>query len=111
MGGYPPHLAPQAPIVRPLRVRALARQEIETAFDWYRKRSPSAAEGFLDALDHALFQLASAPEQHLVVRGLLRRVLLVGYPYAVYYKVYPSVVTVVGVVHGRRHPRTWLRRA
>jgi len=97
--------------VRSLRVRALARQEIESAFDWYRERSPLAAEGFLDALDAALLHITDAPEQHLVVRGLLRRVLLAGYPYAIYYKVYPAVISVVGVVHGHRHPRTWLRRA
>ena len=97
--------------MRLLRVRARARPEIESAFDWYRERSPSAAEGFLSALDEALLHIADAPEQHLVVRGLLRRVLLAGYPYAIYYKVYPAVISVVGVVHGHRHPRTWLRRA
>lgn len=97
--------------MRQLRVRALARREIESAFDWYRERSSSAAEGFLDALDGALLHIARAPEQHLVVRGLLRRVLLAGYPYAIYYKVYPAVISVVGVVHGHRHPQTWLRRA
>lgn len=95
----------------PLRVRALARQEIEAAFAWYRERSPSAAEGFLDAVDDAFVRITSAPEQHLVVRGLLRRVLLAGYPYAVYYKLYPHVISVVGVIHGHRHPQTWLRRA
>lgn len=95
----------------PLRVRALARQEIESAFDWYRERSPLAAKGFLDAVDDVFTHIAQAPEQHLVVHGLLRRVLLAGYPYAVYYKLYPHVIGIVGVIHGHRHPRTWLRRA
>ncbi len=95
----------------PVRVRALARHEIEEAFDWYRKRSPSAAEGFLDAVDDAFLRIMNAPEQHLVVHGLLRRALLTSYPYAVYFKLYPNVISVVGVIHGHRHPRTWLRRA
>lgn len=94
-----------------LRVRALARQEIEEAFEWYRERSPSAAEGFLDALDTAFLAIAAAPAQYPVMCGQLRRILLGGYPYAVYFKTYPNVVSVVGVIHGHRHPRNWLRRA
>ena len=96
--------------MRLLRVRALARHEIDEAFDWYAARSHMAAIGFVDALDQALLSIARAPEQHLVVRGLLRRALLDGYPYAVYYKVFPTVVSVVGVIHGHRHPQVWLRR-
>ncbi|MEO8624089.1 MAG: type II toxin-antitoxin system RelE/ParE family toxin [bacterium] len=94
----------------PVRVRALARREIDEAFDWYAARSSSAALGFLDALDDALLKIARAPEQHLVVRGLLRRTMLDAYPYAVYYKAYPHVISVVGVIHGHRHPQVWLRR-
>ena len=94
----------------PLRVRAAARREIEAAFDWYRERSPSAAVGFLDAVDEAFVRISNAPEQYLVVHGRLRRALLSGYPYAVYYKMYPHVISVVGVIHGHRHPSTWLRR-
>ncbi len=97
--------------MRPLRVRALARQELDSAFDWYRRRSPSAAEGFLDAVDEAFLRIAKAPERYPAIRGRLQRVLLSGYPYAVYFKVYPNVISVVGVIHGRRHPRTWLDRA
>lgn len=89
----------------------MARGEIESAFEWYRERSSSAALGFLDAVDDAFVRIASAPEQQLVVRGLLRRTLLSGYPYAVYFKLYPKVISVVGVVHGHRHPDSWLRRA
>ena len=94
----------------PLRVRALARREIDEAFEWYAERSQSAALGFLGALDDALLKITRAPDQHLVVRGLLRRVLLDAYPYAVYYKAYPHVISVVGVIHGHRHPRIWYRR-
>jgi len=94
--------------VRRLLVRKLAKAEIVGAFDWYHQHSPAAARRFLDAVDHAITE---APERYPVVRGRLRRVLLRGFPYAVYYKVYPSLISVVGVIHGHRHPDTWLRRA
>ncbi len=50
------------------------------------------------------------PERYPVIRGRLRRVLLRRFPYGVYYKVYPSSISVVGVIHGHRHPDTWVGR-
>jgi plasmid stabilization system protein ParE len=96
--------------VRPVRVRKLASNEIDAAFAWYLKHSRSAAARFLEAVDDALAQIADAPDGFPVIRGRLRRVLLRRFPYAIYYKVYPGVISVVGVIHGHRHPHTWLRR-
>jgi plasmid stabilization system protein ParE len=92
------------------RVRRLARAEIAATFDWYLERSPRAAARFLAAVDRALKSLEKAPLRNAVVHGKLRRILLHGFPYAVYYKVYPRIVSVVGVIHGRRHPSVWLHR-
>jgi plasmid stabilization system protein ParE len=97
--------------VLPVRVRKLASNEIDAAFVWYLQHSRSAAARFLEAVDDALTQIADTPDGFPVIRGRLRRVLLRRFPYAVYYKVYPSVISVVGVIHGHRHPHTWLRRA
>ena len=94
-----------------LRVRKIARAELDAAFEWYLARSPVAAHEFLEAVDDAMTRIQEAPEQHAVVFGRLRRVLLRRFPYGVYYKVYPSTISVVGVIHGHRHPDTWLRRA
>ena len=92
------------------RVRQRARAEIAAAFDWYLERSPRAAERFLAAVDRAIKSLEKAPLRNAVVHGKLRRVLLHAFPYAVYYKVYPRIISVVGVIHGRRHPSVWLDR-
>lgn len=94
-----------------LRIRARARAEIAEAFDWYLARSPDASADFLAELDVAMNRIVEAPEHFPVVRGRLRRVLLHRFPYAVYYKLYPTGISVVGVIHGHRHPATWLRRA
>ena len=93
-----------------LVVRARARAEIDEAFEWYRVRTPDAAREFLDAVDASLAHIAEAPERFPVVRGRLRRLLLQGFPYAIYYKVYPRTISIVGVIHGHRHPDTWLSR-
>ena len=94
-----------------LRVRARARVEIAEAFEWYLARSSDAPADFLAEIDAALNLIAEAPERFPVVRGRLRRVLLRRFPYAAYHKVYPTVISVVGVIHGHRHPDSWLRLA
>ena len=97
--------------MRRLRVRKIARDDIVATFEWYLERSPAAAQQFLEAVDDAITYIEEATERHPIIRGRLRRVLLRGFPYAVYYKVFPSTISVVGVIHGHRHPDTWLRRA
>ena len=94
-----------------LVVRVRARTEIEEAFEWYRARSPRAADEFLVAVDRALSAIGEAPDRFPVVRGRLRRMLLIGFPYAVYYKIFPRTISIVGVIHGHRHPDVWLRHA
>ena len=97
--------------MRPLRVRKDAKAEILETFDRYFQSSPVAAQRFVDAVDDALAKIEEAPELFPVIRGRLRRALLRRFPYAVYFKVYPSTISVVGVIHGHRHPDTWLRRS
>jgi plasmid stabilization system protein ParE len=96
--------------MRALRLRKEARDEIEDAFEWYRGQSPLAALRFLVAVDEALARIREQPETFPLATGTLRRTLLRRFPYAVYFKVYDRTISVVGVVHGHRHPRAWRRR-
>ena len=97
--------------MRRLRVRKAARAEVAAAFAWYLERSPAAAQRFLEAVDEAMQLIEEAPARHPIIRGRLRRLLLRRFPYGIYYKVFPSTISVVGVIHGHRHPDTWLGRA
>jgi plasmid stabilization system protein ParE len=54
--------------VRTLRVRKIARREIDSAFEWHLARSPQAAQRFLTAVDHALAAITESPERNPVVR-------------------------------------------
>jgi plasmid stabilization system protein ParE len=44
------------------------------------------------------------------VRGETRRALLRRFPYAIYFRLLDEEIVILGVVHGRRHPRIWERR-
>lgn len=97
--------------MRRVVVRRLAQAEIAEAFEWYRERSISAAGDFLAAVDRAMVEVENDPERFPVVHGRLRRRLLHRFPYGVYFKVYAQTISVVGVIHGQRHPHVWLKRA
>jgi plasmid stabilization system protein ParE len=97
--------------MRVLRVRKRARAEIEKAFDWYAARSATAADQFVAAVDAAMKDIELDPERNRMFCGRLRRVFLAHYPYYVCYKVYPRVISVVGVLHVRRDPDVVRRRA
>lgn len=97
--------------MRTLRFRRIARAEIHEAFDWYRARSRPSAARFIDPVSDTVDAITADPERQRPIHGSLRRWLLIGFPYGVYYKVFPSVSSVGGVLHGSRHPDTSLRRA
>ena len=49
--------------MRRLRVRRVAKAEIRSAFEWYRKQSPVVAERFLEAVDAAFAAIEAGPER------------------------------------------------
>jgi plasmid stabilization system protein ParE len=96
--------------VRRVRVRELARTEIADAFAWYSARSSVAGGRFIDEVEDAIRAIEADPERNPAVRGAVRRILLKRFPYGVYYKIYPTVISVLGVIHGHRHPDVWQHR-
>lgn len=58
-----------------------------------------------------MVEIGRDPEHFPVVHGRLRRLLLQRFPYGVYFKVYARSISVVGVIHGYRHPDAWFKRA
>ena len=88
--------------MKQLILRSPAEQEVTEALEWYAARSPDLAAEFLLALDETLQLVRQEPETFPLVRPPLRRALLTRFPYAVYYRDYPDLVSVVAVIHGKR---------
>lgn len=79
-----------------------AAQEVEEARNWYQEESPSAEEGFLADLSHAVEQVAAAPLRWPRYRAQTRRYVFRRYPYSLVYRVCDDLVRVLAVAHDKR---------
>jgi plasmid stabilization system protein ParE len=94
-----------------LRIRRLARQDVEVAFAWYAERDNDAAAKFLLELDHTLVRLQTSHDQFPEVYRNVRRTLLKTFPYAIYFRSLPNSIVVLAVAHQKRAPAVWKQRA
>ena len=84
-----------------------AETDIAEAFDWYRRRSATAADTFrAEALD-AIDRLSEAPNRWRMDEDGTRRRVLRHFPYSVVFEVLGSAVMVLAVAHDRRRPGYW----
>ena len=93
-----------------LLVRAAARREIAEGYRWYEERSAGLGAEFLRAVRATLAQIEREPELYPVALDDIRKAPLHRFPYVAYYVVLPRGISVIAVIHGRRHPRRWQSR-
>jgi plasmid stabilization system protein ParE len=100
---------PPAPNRRLVLLRR-AEAEIEEGRGWYEEQAPGLGRAFVLAVDATLTGIQEYPAAHAEVRPRVRRALVRGFPYGVFYTEYPDRIIVLAVVHARRHPRRWPSR-
>jgi plasmid stabilization system protein ParE len=96
--------------VRKLTLRRNAQRDIDAAVTWYEDHELGLGLRLLDAVHVTIARLVETPEQFPVISPGVRRALVCGFPYAVYFKAARSSVIVLAVVHLRRRPGTWRQR-
>ena len=93
-----------------LFVRRAARQEIAEGFRWYEERSAGLGHEFLRAVRATLARIEREPELYPFAVDDIRKAPLHRFPYVAYYVILPRSISVIAVIHGRRHPRRWQSR-
>ena len=88
-----------------------ASEDVAEAFSWYEHQHPGLGREFETYVDRAVAMIQVMPAAGSPVHRTLRRCLLTRFPFAVYYASEEDVVVVRAVLHHRRDPRTWRRRA
>ena len=87
-----------------------ARQEYRDAADWYEAHSPGRGKAFRAAVRYQLDRITAYPRIHAKVYRDVRKAVVRGYPYNVFYVEEPGRVVVVSVFHTSRDPLVWQSR-
>jgi plasmid stabilization system protein ParE len=94
----------------PVRVKSVAEAEFAEAAVWYYRRSVTAADRFVAAVESTLARIGESPEQYPLVHRTVRQALVPSFPYAIYFVKASAECVVLSVHHGKRHPRRWMGR-
>lgn len=92
-------------------VRPLAEADLDDAARWCEAEHAGLAARFLSDVDRTFTRIAERPLQFPLVANDVRRALLHTFPYAVYFRRSNEAVVVLAVLHLRRNPKVWRRRA
>lgn len=84
--------------------------EAQAAARWYRERSVSAGEAFLNELDNAVEMISASPEIGAQYVQNTRRHLFRRFPFYLVYRKVSKKLEIIAVAHGRRRPGYWKDR-
>ena len=92
--------------------RTEALQDITGAMDWYDEQQAGLAERFYAQLESKLEQVAEHPFLYSIRYAEVRCVVVDDFPYLMHYYVEEERrrVTVLGIIHTSRDPRTGQER-
>lgn len=85
----------------PVRPISAASADLVAAHDWYEQRSPGLGKDLVRMVDAAVAGIGRNPELFPPVHRGLRRVLVRRFPYAVFYRIDPDAVRLIGVLHAK----------
>lgn len=88
-----------------------ARRELLKHGKWYNERSPAAAAGFEQVIDHAISRIVEAPERYPVTRRGRRRFVILEYPFDVIYRILDGTVQIMAIAHHKRRRGYWAYRS
>lgn len=87
-----------------------AEAEFLAAIDWYEERSLGLGARFAAEIYDAIQRAVAMPTAWPTVEKEIRRVLANHFPYGVLYVPRHESITILAVMHLRRHPDYWRER-
>jgi toxin ParE1/3/4 len=84
--------------------RRIAKYELDDAISWYESRREGLGQDFSVAIERQLERIASSPNQFGSVRGMVRRAVLLRFPYSIFFIVEESTIVVLAIFHAKRSP-------
>ncbi len=88
-----------------------ARAELIEAQDWYERKATGLGRRFRQATDLLIERMSDNPRQFPAVLKNVRRALLHGFPYSLFFVAEDETLTVIACFHASRDPSHWQKRA
>ena len=85
------------------------REFAEDALEYELQRSGRGVR-FTNAVEGALEMIAKLPRSGVPYKLGYRKRVVIGFPYAIFYREYDDFVWVAAIYHGHRKPDGWLDR-
>ena len=107
---YCPGLLETQEVTLPVVFRDLASDDVLEVHSWYEARQAGLGSHFVSSLDLVVALIAEHPLSCPVVYRGIRRVLLPGFPYALFYLSPSDRIVVLACLHQSREPRAIRKR-
>jgi plasmid stabilization system protein ParE len=88
-----------------------ATAELDDSANWYAQRSPTAARGFLLAIDAAVDKITADPNRFPTIDAWHRACNLEKYPFQIVFRSDEAQICIVAVAHAKRRPGYWRDRS
>jgi plasmid stabilization system protein ParE len=95
---------------RPVIFKRLARAEFDEAADWYESQKPDLGFQFTAAVRSTVEEIGARPRSHPQIHNDVREALVPRFPFALYFRIDPTQITILAVFHTSRDPVEWQRR-
>ena len=87
-----------------------AEADMTEAALWHERRCLGLGAEFVRSVDACLALVSRQPTLFPVIHREAHMALPRRFPYLIIYRVFPDFISVVAVIHGKRHPRRWKAR-
>lgn len=92
------------------RLLAAALQDLDQAVTYYEAEEPGLGFNFEEEVFGCIDRICRNPEAWTSISPRTRRCIVHRFPYGVIYSVGREGVTVIAVMHLKRHPDSWRNR-
>ena len=95
---------------RTISIHEAAENELNDAADFYDLESLGLGETFISEIYKAIDLIAHVQEASPLIRGRIRRKILIKFPYALIYSLRATEIRILAVAHQKRRPVYWRGR-
>ena len=93
-----------------LTVHTEAESDLKNAYNWYEEQRAGLGEDFFLRVDASFDFIIHMPELYPIVYKIVRRKLLEHFPYAIFYVLEGTQISIIAVRHMHQHPDSWKTR-